>query len=111
MELNRLMKLAGMQLAEAVAPPLVNVGSDKWPSLVKQTSKMTTKSAEGATYKIHDFKAPPDGDNLVVHGGESYSFTGKKGCNNKTGAASYEYSRAGTASRAWIDEFGGFQED
>lgn len=102
---------------------MVNVGSEKWPLHAKSSEKLSAPHASGATHHVGGFKAPEypagggatDGDVMLHHDGKTFSFTGKRGKNLKSGEDSYEYSHkdedAGVEHRAWVTRSGHLMND
>lgn len=114
---------AAPKTGSAAPAKTVNAGSEKWPMHVKSSEKLSAKHEDGSTHHVGGFKPPEypdnggatDGDVSVHHNGKHFSFTGKKGKNNKTGEDSYEYSHkdedAGVEHRAWVSRSGHLQDD
>ena len=76
------------------SPKKVNIGTAKYPYMVKQTT--------GG--KVVGYAGPKE-DDTVFHDGIDWGYTGKSGKNIKTGKPSHEYKRneQGTDIRMWID--------
>lgn len=114
-------KAAPKPTGSAAPAKMVNAGSEKWPMHVKSSEKLATKREDGSTHHVGGFKPPEypagggatDGDVTIHHDGKTYSHTGKKGKNMKTGEDSYEYSHSDdrTESRAWVTRSGHLMND
>ena len=113
-------KAAPAKTGSEAPAKMVNVGSEKWPLHAKSSEKLSAPHASGSSHHVGGFKAPEypagggatDGDVLIHHEGKTYSFTGKKGKNIKSGEDSYEYSNKDDGDRrAWVTRSGHMMSD
>lgn len=100
-----------------------DIGTAKYPWKVKTSEKLPAKHHDGSTHHVGGFKAPEypagggatDGDVTIHHDGKTYSHTGKKGKNMKTGEDSFEFSHKddanGVEHRAWVTRSGHLMND
>lgn len=67
-----------------MSPVYVNAGSTRWPMLVK--------SWDGSVVHGFEMPAPGTGDHVLVLGGSTFCFTGKRGTHIASGLDSAEYT-------------------
>lgn len=110
-------KKAAAKTGSAAPEKKVNIGSEKWPLHARSSEKLPTKHADGSTHHVGGFEAPSGGagDHFLHHEGKTYSFTGKRGKNMKTGERSFEFAHhdheKGLEHRAWVTRTGHLMND
>ena len=110
-------KKAAAKTGSAAPERKVNIGSEKWPLHARSSEKLPTKHADGSTHHVGGFEAPSGGagDHFLHHEGKTYSFTGKRGVNMKTGERSFEFAHhdheKGLEHRAWVTRTGHLMND
>jgi len=106
---------SALKTGSAAKANIHNVGTEKYPLLVKHSEKLPAKHADGSTHHVPGFEPPSSGkgDHAMQHDGKTFSFTGKSGKNTKTGEASYEYAHHGDnmEHRAWVTHSGHLMND
>lgn len=111
---------AATKTGSAAPAKTVNIGTAKYPLHAKTSEKLPAKHGDGSTHHVGGFKAPDypengggtNGDVMVHHDGKTYSHTGKKGKNTKTGEDSFEYANKDDGeSRVWVTRSGHLMND
>ena len=117
---RRLAQINGIKLDEASkdyssAPArMTNVGSEKYPHMVNTSTKLPlyVKKTKGKTHYVGGFKPPTDtsGTQDVVHKGDHYGHTGKKGTEfGGSKLKSYEF-KSPDEKVIWINQHGHINE-